>query len=70
MDTSDRIKTEVGTLSLAKLSDLHRKAKRLSAEYNRARTKWEMVCEETFLIEDLLENRYSVEKRVRSTLWH
>jgi hypothetical protein len=48
---------------------MHRKAKRLSAEYNRAKTKWEIVCEDTFLIEDLLENRHSVEKRIRSTLW-
>ena len=69
LDVHERVKKEIGTLTLSKLADLHRRAKHLSAEYSRALTKWDAICEETFLIEDLLEHKLSVEKRVRSTLW-
>lgn len=35
----------------------------------RAQSKWDELCDQTFMIEDLQENKYSVEKIVRSTLW-
>jgi hypothetical protein len=58
----------MGPVTMQKLIDLNKKAKKLSAEFSRAQTKWENLSRKAFTIEDILENKYSVERKIRSTL--
>jgi hypothetical protein len=48
---------------MQKLIDLNKKAKKLSAEFRRAEKKWDILCQKAFTIEDILENRYSIERK-------
>ncbi len=68
VDGGEKLK-DLGPVTMQKLIDLNRKAKKLSAEFHRAQTKWDNLSLKTFMIEDILENKFSIEKRIRSTLW-
>jgi hypothetical protein len=48
--------------------DVNKKVKKKTAEYKRANTKWEHICSECFLLEDLIDNEFSVHYKIRSTL--
>lgn len=57
-----------GPITLGKLAELNRKIKKLTSEYRRATTKWDKLCSECFLLEDILESRFSIDCKIRSTL--
>lgn len=49
-------------------TDINIKVKKTAAEYKRAKTKWEHICSNCFLLEDVIDNEYSVHYKIRSTL--
>lgn len=39
------------------------------AEHQRAEAKWENLLEKAFLMEDIIANRHSKDKKIHSTFW-
>jgi hypothetical protein len=60
---------EFGEVTMEKITDLNKNVKLRVAEAKRAETSWENLLEKAFLIEDILENRNSVDYTIRSTFW-
>lgn len=48
--------------------EVNKKVKKKASEYKRAITKWEHICTECFLLEDMIDNEFSVHYKIRSTL--
>ncbi|CAK69912.1 unnamed protein product (macronuclear) [Paramecium tetraurelia] len=48
--------------------EVNKRVKKKVSEYKRAKTKWEHVCSECFLLEDMIDNEFSVHYKIRSTL--
>ena len=66
---SNEICEEFGILTEAKLAGLHKQLKKGMEEYKRAETCWEDVLEDAFLMEDILDNRNSIDHKMKSTFW-
>ena len=48
--------------------EVNKRVKKKASEYKRAITKWEHICTECFLLEDMIDNEFSVHYKIRSTL--
>ena len=69
VNTQTDILKEFGEVTMEKITDLNKNVKLRVAEAKRAETSWESLLEKAFLIEDILDNRNSVDYTIRSTFW-
>lgn len=60
---------DLGPIDEGKLAGLHKQLKKGIEEHKRAETCWEDILENAFLMEDILENRNSRDRKMRSTFW-
>ncbi|EGR27139.1 lmbr1-like conserved region family protein, putative [Ichthyophthirius multifiliis] len=56
-------------INMNKIIQLHKEIKKQLGDYYRNETKWNMLLQNIFLIEDILENQYSINNKIRSTFW-
>lgn len=68
-NVSHEVEKDYGEITIEKLVALNRQVKKGLAEHKRAEARWENLLERAFLMEDIIANRQSKEKKIRSTFW-
>ncbi|KAL4502427.1 hypothetical protein ABPG72_012014 [Tetrahymena utriculariae] len=56
-------------INMNKIVQLNRQVKKSITDYLRAETKWQILLDNAFLVEDILENQFSIHYKIRSTFW-
>ncbi|CAD8073309.1 unnamed protein product [Paramecium sonneborni] len=67
-DASHKTLDIIEVRQISSFCEINKRAKKKAAEYKRAKTKWDHVCTECFLLEDMIDNEFSVHYKIRSTL--
>ena len=68
-DISKELCFQLGSINYETFVNLNRQVKKGLAEIQRAEARWERLETKTYLMEDIIENRHSLDHKIRSRFW-